>query len=422
MKLHDTRTGLLKTFTPPDGPITVYVCGPTVYDVPHIGNARPAIVFDALVRTLRYLYGEVLHVSNFTDVDDKIILRAEERSISIGELCETTIIDYNRAMHGLGVADPDVRPRATQSIPAMIVMVEELIARGFAYENEGHVYFDVEKGTPVFRISGDNDYARIEASTLKKNAADFVLWKPEWQGVGWDSPWGRGRPGWHLECSAMIREHIGATIDIHAGGQDLIFPHHEAECQQSHAANGAELARHWIHNGMVLIDGRKMSKSDNNFVTVDDVLERPQGGVALRMSMLMTHYRQPYDFTRERLKAAQVFYNKLMDRAQGMGEPDPEFVRALEQDFNTPLAMSRLANAPDSSIIPSLALLGFTVRETKPLNAFEIGVMEQREIARLEKNWATSDELRNLLNERGIVIEDQPNGDSTWKRNIEDIY
>ncbi len=423
IRLHDTFKGnIIPLEEPRDRPLTIYLCGPTVYDVPHIGNARPAIVFDALVRTIRRMYqSPVIFASNFTDVDDKIILRAESRGISIEALCAETIVNYTESMRRLGIAEPDIRPRATESIDSMISMISRLIEQGVAYESGEHVLFDTTKVSPVFRKSGDAEYARIEQATYKKNMNDFVLWKPEWNGVGWDSPWGKGRPGWHIECSAMIKEHLGETIDIHGGGQDLIFPHHEAECQQSFGAHGKALARHWVHNGMVMANGKKMSKSDGNFITLDEVLDRPQGAESLRMSMLMTHYRQPYDFTKERLKEAQHLYNGLMDRAAGGYMPDQDFVHALEADFNTPLAIQKLANANPTSILPSMAMLGFGERPVEPMDYIDKAIFEERFKARKLQDWAKSDLLREQLNQRGIIVEDQPHG-PTWKRVQQDVY
>ena len=452
LRLYNTRSRDIEPVEFRDDGFSMYVCGPTVYDKPHIGNARPVIVFDSLMRVIRSIVPKhipLIHASNITDIDDKIIVRAEELGVSISELTEGTTAHYLECLAGLGI-NPVIQPRATKSIPEMILMISRLIEGGFAYEAEGHVLFDISQGEMTFQHGGDSDHSRIEAATYKRNPADFVLWKPEWKSVGWDSPWGSGRPGWHIECSAMIHEHLGDTIDIHGGGQDLIFPHHEAECQQSHAMTGQPLARLWMHVGMVMIDGRKMSKSDGNFITIDEVLSRPQGGDAMRLSMLMTHYRQPYDFTHQRINEAQSILNHAFDRAnavteesrfvshgsdgvtvlsQGHGGPellektisryegkiDEPFLNALLNDFNTPLAIQRLSNMSRHDILPSLALLGFFPPEADVLDSEAQSIFDERCEARRNGDWELSDILRHDLSTMGVLVEDTGKK-SRWKR------
>lgn len=436
VKLHNTETGNLTHIEEHDL-WTIYVCGPTVYDVPHIGNARPAIVFGTLVNMMRKVGMGVKYVSNYTDIDDKIILRAEERGIDIGALTDQTIQSYHASISGLGVVMPDLNPRATESIPEMISLISRLIDLGHAYQSEGHVLFDTTSSNAEFLKRGgtNTDYARVDAASYKRNQADFVLWKPEWKGVGWDSPFGRGRPGWHIECSAMVKEHLGETIDIHGGGQDLIFPHHEAECQQSYCANRAPLARLWAHCGMVRHNGKKMAKSDGTFITVDEILDRGLGD-ALRFAMLSTHYRQPFDYTEQKLIQAQETLKRLWDASEKSDDGAAHSVElsdgrirhytdwanlaldTLNSDFNTPHFISEISRPIRSGgVSTALELLGFS-RPTvvaRELPEDIKALMNKRQIARLAKDYALSDRLRVSIAEAGIEVLDNPDGSSDWK-------
>ncbi|MFV0475165.1 MAG: cysteine--tRNA ligase, partial [Pikeienuella sp.] len=313
IKLHNSLTRRKEIFRPIDpANVRMYVCGPTVYDRAHIGNARPAVVFDMLFRLLRHVYGadHIAYVQNITDIDDKIMIRAKERGVPIGEITAETTAWYQQDMAALGVLPPTHQPRATEFVPQMVAMIETLIARGAAYAAEGHVLFEVSTYPDYGRLSGRSvddmiAGARVEVAPYKRDPMDFVLWKPSADDQpGWDSPWGRGRPGWHIECSAMASELLGATFDIHGGGADLQFPHHENEIAQSCcAAPEAEFARVWMHNGMINVDGRKMSKSLGNFLTVADLRERAPGGV-LRLALLGAHYRGTLDWTRQKIDEA----------------------------------------------------------------------------------------------------------------------
>lgn len=419
IKLHDTKTGEKRPFTPMGETATMYVCGPTVYDTPHIGNARPVVVFDVLNRLLRTQY-PVMYARNYTDVDDKIIARSRERGTTIAQLCQTTIAEYEAAMGALNVLEPDLKPRATDNIAAMQDMIARLIERDIAYVAQGHVLFDTTK-YPQGVLTGQTegrDRARIEEAGYKRQQSDFVLWKPADGDVGWDSPWGNGRPGWHIECSAMIARHLGETIDIHGGGQDLIFPHHEAECAQSESCHSAPLARFWLHNAMVLSDGQKMSKSLNNFVTVADVLKLYKGE-SLKFAMLHTHYRHPFDFRWSRVESAQASLRRLITRANSVessSEPDPSFLAALADDLNTPLAIARLYDMPVENLTASLSLLGFSSHESRTeLTDEQREILEERALARAAGDWAQSDILRAELLAHGIKLKDGPKG-TEWER------
>lgn len=358
--LHNTFSRQKELFTPQDPQVVkYYVCGPTVYNHPHIGNARPAVVFDVLYRVLQRLYAEVKFVRNFTDVDDKINAAALEQNIPIGEITERFIAIYQAESDGLGVLRPTVEPRVTQHIPEIIAQIQALIDAGNAYEAEGHVLFNVpsykEYGA-LSRRSMDDMIAgaRIDVAPYKRDAADFVLWKPSNETQpGWDSPWGFGRPGWHIECSAMAEAHLGKTIDIHGGGNDLVFPHHENEIAQATCAHGGkQYARYWVHNGMVQVEGRKMAKSVGNVLLIKDLLAAHHGEV-LRLGLLAAHYRQPLDWTADGLeqahKALDRFYSVLRDVAAvepaALAEDDADlgrFVGALCDDLNTPQAIAEL--------------------------------------------------------------------------------
>ena len=453
--LHDTRQGRKVPFEPlHEGKVTMYLCGPTVYNYAHIGNARPAVVFDLLARVLRRHY-DLTFARNFTDVDDKINAASIETGKPIDEITARFMTAYNEDMGALGVLPPDIEPCATQHIDEMIVMIEALIERGNAYVAEGHVLFDVashkDYGTLSKRdlremIAG----SRVEVAPYKKAAHDFVLWKPSTPELpGWDSPWGRGRPGWHIECSAMVAKHLGKTIDIHAGGQDLVFPHHENEMAQSCCAHdGADFARYWVHNGFLSMDQEKMSKSLGNVVLVHDLIKSVPGEV-IRLALLGAHYRQPLDWSEETIKASKRMLDRLYGAVRGIdvpetlraeGEPPAALIAALEDDINTPKAMAEffalaktLNKSGDADERRRLAaimlaagdLMGllqsdpdewFEGRPDDGLSADDIDkLIEKRNAARAAKDFATADAVRDQLAKAGIRIEDGAGGTS-WRR------
>jgi len=430
-----------------EGKVGFYVCGPTVYDLIHIGNARPLVVFDVLFRLLRRSYGEgnVTYVRNITDVDDKINAAAAERGIAIRDLTETTAQRFHEDAVALGCLEPTREPRATEHVPEMIALIERLIAGGHAYAADGHVLFDVPSWPTYGRLSGNSRDeivagARVEVAPYKRDAADFVLWKPSTGDLpGWDSPWGRGRPGWHLECSAMSMKYLGADFDIHGGGRDLIFPHHENEIAQSGAAHDhAGFASIWMHNGYLTVNGEKMSKSLGNFFTVRDLLaEFP--GEALRFLLLGTHYRAPLDFTKERLAEAKAtldrFYNALAKALEpAAGELPAEIVEALEDDLNTPLAISHMhaiadrvfrgeggAAAELRAAGAIMGLLGASSRDWFRGGAADDeaagieALIADRLAARKARDFAAADHIRDALKARGIELMDGPEG-TAWRR------
>ncbi len=360
IKLHNTRTRKKEVFTPLDDKnVRMYVCGPTVYDRAHLGNARPVVVFDVLYRLLRHVYGEgaVTYARNFTDVDDKINARAAESGRKIGEITDETIQWFLDDMGSLGALEPDMMPRATEFIPQMVEMIADLIAKDHAYEAEGHVLFAVESYTEYGALSGRSiddmiAGARVEVAPYKRNPMDFVLWKPSSdEQPGWDSPWGYGRPGWHIECSAMAYELLGASFDIHGGGNDLMFPHHENEIAQSCCAHPeGGFAQVWMHNEMLQVEGKKMSKSLGNFFTVRDLLDQGVPGEVIRFVFLSTHYRKPMDWTAEKSVEAQSRLHGFIEHIAQYGdledssrlEPEPAIVDALSDDLNTHAAINCL--------------------------------------------------------------------------------
>ena len=428
------------------GKVGFYVCGPTVYDLIHLGNARPLVVFDVLFRLLRLEYGDgnVKYVRNITDVEDKINAAAKERGIAISELTATTTERFHEDAAALGCLEPTVEPRATAHIPEMITLMETLIARGHAYVAEGHVLFDVPSYASYGKLSGNSRDeivagARIEVAPYKKDAADFVLWKPSTDDQpGWESPWGFGRPGWHLECSAMSHKHLGANFDIHGGGRDLIFPHHENEVAQTCAADPESgFARMWMHNGYLSVDGEKMSKSLGNFHTVRDLLQE-WPGEALRFALLTAQYRQPLDFTFDLLKQAKAsldrFYNALAQSAEPAAGPVPDDVlAALNDDLNTPQAISIMHSLADGVFRgekgAGAALRGAGVvmglLQSSAKDWFQSGdddeageiedLIAQRLAARANKDFAEADRIRDELKDRGIDLMDGPEG-TTWRR------
>lgn len=453
--LHDTLKQRKVPFTPIDANnVRMYVCGPTVYDKAHLGNAKTPVVYDVLYRLLCHVYGKehVTYVSNITDVDDKILNKHKETGKSIREITEQTYNWYIEDMAKLNVLAPNFRPRATEYIADMIELVKKLLENGHAYEAEKQVLFDVDSFSGYGTLSGRSMKemlagARIEVADYKKNPADFILWKPsESDQPGWNSPWGYGRPGWHLECSAMSSKLLGNDFDIHGGGSDLIFPHHENELAQSCCAfPNTKFAHYWVHTGMLMIDGVKMSKSLGNFYTVEEVLQKAPAE-ALRLLFLTTHYHQPFNFTFEGLQLAKntldKFYNALLKNADVetiAAAPSEKTISALADDLNTPLALSYLhetvnelnkAETVDerrrlkAQLLADAYMLGLLYNEPEKwfkgeendTESAEIeALIQQRVEAKKNKDWATADAIRNTLKERGIVLEDSPTG-TTWKR------
>ncbi len=434
IRFYDTMAREKRVFEPADPRrVTMYVCGPTVYNRAHIGNARPAVVFDLLARLLRHVFGEnsLVYARNVTDVDDKIIEAAREEGVAPSVITERYERFYLDDMAALGVGAPAIAPRATETIDAMIGMIERLIGTGNAYEADGHILFHVPSD-PDYGALGRRDReamiagARVEVASYKKDPADFVLWKPsEPQVIGWDSPWGRGRPGWHIECSAMIEAHLGQTIDIHGGGLDLIFPHHENEIAQSRCAHGgAPLARYWLHNGFLSMAGsEKMSKSLGNVVSVGELLDQGHKGEVLRFALLSAHYRQPLEWSSQLIAQSKATLDRLYRSAADAhaGAPDTKVVDALSDDLNTPLALSRLSAIEDPAVLrASAALLGL-LGETSAAwfqgegDARIDALVEARSAAKKKRNFAEADRIRAELAASGILLEDGPSG-TTWRR------
>jgi cysteinyl-tRNA synthetase len=451
LKLYNTLTREKEAFVPLDSSnVRMYVCGPTVYDFAHIGNARPIIVFDVLYRLLRHVYGveHVRYVRNITDVDDKINARAAERGISIRELTEETNKIFQADVTALGCLEPDAQPRATEHIAEMIAIIERLIASGHAYSADGHVLFDVPSMKDYGRLSRRSldemiAGARVDVAPYKRGDMDFVLWKPSKDNEpGWDSPWGRGRPGWHIECSAMSWKHLGEVFDIHGGGIDLVFPHHENEIAQTRCAFGHEvMANVWMHNGFLQVEGEKMSKSLGNFVTIHELLNtqkfggRSWNGDAIRWAMLQTHYRQPIDWTVDRLDEAEDEIESLWNFLAGTVAPGgnaapKEFVEALSDDLNTSAAITVIRRLEKQARSEShgaqrreaheelrdcLQLLGFEPRIARQLTDSERNLFAARNAARAAKNWAESDRIRDELLGMGVALKDNKDGTTTWE-------
>jgi cysteinyl-tRNA synthetase len=461
IRLHDTRAREKREFEPGDPErVTLYVCGPTVYNRAHIGNARPAVVFDVLSSLLRHTYGQdkVVYARNVTDVDDKIIDAARAEGVDPAVVTRRYEDFYLADMGALGVRPPDLAPKATESVAEMVAMIARLIETGHAYEADGHVLFHVPSD-PGYGALGRRDRdamiagARVEVASYKKDPADFVLWKPSAGDViGWDSPWGRGRPGWHIECSAMIERHLGATIDIHGGGLDLIFPHHENELAQSRCAHeGAPLARYWVHNGFLsMAGGEKMSKSLGNVVTVGELLDEGHKGETLRLALLSAHYRQPLEWSPQLVAQSKAtldrLYRSLLPPVAKRGDGDiGEVEAALGDDLNTPLALARLAELAKLGDVEATkragALLGLLQQDpvewfqgaSEPesnrvdprlredaagfaLGAAEIQLrIDRRSEAKKAKDFAEADRIRADLAAQGILLEDGPQG-TTWRR------
>jgi cysteinyl-tRNA synthetase len=437
IRLHNTATRGKEDFVPHDpANVRMYVCGPTVYDRAHLGNARPVVVFDVLFRLLRHVYGadHVTYVRNFTDVDDKINARAAETGRDIRAITDETIGWYHADMDALGALRPTHEPRATEWIGAMIAMIAVLVARGHAYAAEGHVLFAVESYRDYGALSGRTVEdmiagARVEVAPFKRNPMDFVLWKPSTPDLpGWDSPWGRGRPGWHIECSAMARALLGDAFDIHGGGLDLQFPHHENEIAQSRCAHPeGGFARYWLHNEMLLVEGKKMSKSLGNFFTVRDLLDKGVPGEVIRYVMLMTHYRSPMDWTEEKARTAfrtLRHWQAHLDGAEMGKRPSAQpgdVLVCLADDLNTPAALARLhalAATPGEDarqeMLAALDLLGLAdaVRtglhrdvEARVGGADRVRMIAERiTAARTNRDFAAADRLRDALIAAGVEV------------------
>ncbi|HEX8643671.1 MAG TPA: cysteine--tRNA ligase [Allosphingosinicella sp.] len=434
IRLHDTMRREKRPFAPADPKrVTMYVCGPTVYNRAHIGNARPAVVFDVLAQLLRHVYGEdsLVFARNVTDVDDKIIEAARDEGVEPAVVTERYERFYDEDMGALGVRKPPLTPRATEHVAEMIAMIARLIETGNAYEAGGHVLFHVPSD-PDYGALGRRDReamvagARVEVASYKKDPADFVLWKPsEPHVIGWDGPWGRGRPGWHIECSAMIERHLGETIDIHGGGLDLIFPHHENEIAQSRCAHkGAPLARYWLHNGFLSMAGsEKMSKSLGNVVSVGELLEEGHKGETLRFALLSAQYRQPLEWSSQLIAQSKATLDRLY-RAAGEaegGEIDPGVLDALGDDLNTPLALSRLSAIGDAaSLKASAALLGLLCESSAswfrgPGDTRIDDLVAARAEAKQRRDFGEADRIRAELQAEGVMLEDGPNG-TIWRR------
>lgn len=461
MKLYNSMTGKKEEFVPIEpGKVKMYSCGPTVYNYFHIGNARPFIIFDTLRRYFEYLGYDVSFVQNFTDIDDKMIRRANEEGITVAELAERFIAEYFKDADGLGIEHATVHPRATENIDAIISLIKTLEDKGYAYNVDGDVYFSVKKFKEYGKLSHQplenlEAGARIEVGDKKKDPMDFALWKAKKEGEpSWDSPWGEGRPGWHIECSAMANKYLGKTIDIHSGGKDLIFPHHENEIAQSECANCAPFAHYWLHNGYINIDNKKMSKSLNNFFTVRDVAKDFDYAV-IRFFMLSAHYRNPINFSHELLNQAKSGLERietcvenlkfLKDNAKSdsgdekitekLAEFKKQFTDAMDDDINTADAISAIfdivkyvntefdENTDSASLDAAISLikelssvLGINVEKKNGFIDSDIeNLIEERNNARKNKDFKRADEIRDMLKDAGIILEDTRSG-VKWKR------
>ncbi len=449
--LYDTFSKSKREFRPIDPKnIRMYVCGPTVYDYAHVGNARPVIVFDTLFRIMRHSYGvdHVTYVRNITDIDDKIIEAANSNKEDISSLTSRTIQYFHEDASYIGALVPTIEPKATDHIKEMVEMIEILIVKGFAYEVDGNVLFSSSKYDQYGKLSGKNideliAGARVDIEDFKKEASDFILWKPSKDNEpGWESPWGKGRPGWHIECSAMSKKYLGDTFDIHGGGQDLIFPHHENEIAQSECCHEKKFANYWLHNGFLTVEGNKMAKSNGNFITVNELKDRYHGEV-IRLAMLMTHYRQPLNWTENSLLESKKILNKWFSFFLDIeiSKVDEDFVdesilSALKDDINTPKAISELhqlfKNCTKEDVlsikkfINSARLLGLMLSSPKEWmewnvrenNLDEIKInelIEKRNLLRDQGNYSDADKIRDQLDELEIILEDK-DGKTTWKQ------
>ena len=438
LTLYNSYTRKKELFTPiNDKRVTIYACGPTVYGPGHIGNGRSAIVFDTLTRLLRYKYEKVIYARNITDVDDKIIKASKDEGISVSEITDKYTKQYHKDFEQLNVLPPDIEPFATDHINEMISFINELILNKNAYISDSNVLFDVSTFSEYGSLSGRKvedmiPGSRIQVESYKKGSSDFILWKPSKEGeIGWESPWGRGRPGWHLECSTMIKKHLGETIDIHGGGEDLTFPHHENELAQSKCCNKKNLSNFWVHNGLLRVDNNKMSKSLKNFVLMKDLLKDYDGEI-IRLAMLGSHYRQPLiwndDLISQSKKTIKNLYNSIKDLDSNIDinncKPDDKVLEALHDDLNTPKALaeifsiskniSKSKNKDDlvKSLVGSANLIGLLKHKSidkmpKQKLTKEIkSLIKQREIARQNKDYKESDKLREILLGLGVEIND----------------
>ena len=438
LTLYNSYTRKKELFTPiNDKRVTIYACGPTVYGPGHIGNGRSAIVFDTLTRLLRYKYEKVIYARNITDVDDKIITASKDEGISVSEITDKYTKQYHKDFEQLNVLPPDIEPFATDHINEMISFINELISNKNAYISDSNVLFDVSTFSEYGSLSGRKvedmiPGSRIQVASYKKGSSDFILWKPSKENeIGWESPWGRGRPGWHLECSTMIKKHLGETIDIHGGGEDLTFPHHENELAQSKCCNKKNLSNFWVHNGLLRVNNNKMSKSMKNFVLIKDLLKDYDGEI-IRLAMLGSHYRQPLiwsdDLISQSKKTINNLYNSIKDLDSNIDinncKPDDKVLEALHDDLNTPKALaeifsiskniSKSKNKDDlvRSLVGSANLIGLLKHKSidkmpKQKMTKEIkSLIKQREIARQNKDYQESDKLREILLGLGVEIND----------------
>ena len=450
LALYNTLTRRKEPFAPLDpAQVRMYVCGPTVYDRAHIGNARPVVVFDVLYRLLKRLYPRVVYARNITDLDDKITARARERGCPIDIITGETIRFFHEDMETLNALSPDVEPRATLHIAEMISMIERLVEQGHAYGAAGHVLFSVASAPDYGVLSGRSREemiagARVEVAPYKQDPADFVLWKPSPPDIpGWDSPWGRGRPGWHIECSAMAHLYLGKHFDIHGGGQDLIFPHHENERAQSVCAHGGPFVRHWLHNGWLMVEGEKMSKSLGNVITVRQLLEQGVAGETIRLVLLSTHYHQPLDWTEDGVRQAKGSLDRFYTALQAVADIPAAAARAEEvvmaalcDDLNTPRALTALHETATAlnkathqgdkarlkgELLDGAAALGLLAQTPEAWfrggidsTAIEILIARRTE-ARKQKDFKEADRIRETLRQKGIVLEDSVAG-TLWRR------
>ena len=449
IKLYNSNTKRKELFVPIDPKeVTMYVCGPTVYSFPHIGNARGPVVFDVLAKLLRREF-KLKYVRNITDLDDNIYKAAKEENIDISEITKRYTNIYQEDMLTLGVESPDIEPLATDHIPEMVEMINVLIDKGHAYENQGHVFFDVDSYSDYGFLSNRLDEeqisgVRVKPSEIKKNQRDFVLWKPSTGSIpGWESPWGFGRPGWHLECSAMAKKYLGKTLDIHGGGSDLLFPHHENECAQSICSHsGQPLSNYWIHNGMIDFDNVKMSKSEGNLLLIRDLVNEVKPEV-IRMAFLTTHYRKPINWNDALIKDSEKKLDRLYGSVRNLGKISPgkpaeDVLNAISDDINTPKALSELfvivkkinnaksddeANELASILIGSSNLLGLMKEDSEQWFGSGSDVDESlinqlivdREEARSNKDYDKADQIREQIESLGISIEDSASG-TQWKK------
>jgi cysteinyl-tRNA synthetase len=462
IQIYNTLTRKKETFVPlEEGKVKMYVCGPTVYNYIHIGNARPAIVFDTVHRYLEYRGYDVEYVSNFTDVDDKLIRAANQLGEDVPTIANRFINAYFEDVTALGCQKADVHPRVMENMDIIVDFIDQLVKKGFAYESEGDVYFRTRKFDDYGKLSHQsiNDLqvgARIEVGDKKEDDLDFALWKAAKEGeIYWESPWGLGRPGWHIECSAMAKKYLGETIDIHAGGQDLTFPHHENEIAQSEALSGKLFSRYWMHNGYINIDNEKMSKSLGNFVLVHDIIKRHNPQV-LRFFMLSVHYRNPINYSEELLESTKAAFERLTTSYQNLKHRkeastdltdnnqewldkitalQEQFIVAMDDDFNTALAisvlfdLSKLANyylLEKNTAVEVIdrftnefdelfRVLGLTLESEEMLDEEIDTLIEKRNQARKDRNFQLSDQIRDQLKEMNIILEDTPQG-TRWKR------